>query len=670
MMSGIFIKILNMSISAGWLVLAAVAFRLIFKKAPKWARCIVWSLAAVRLLCPVSFKSIFSLLPSGETVPQNIMYADPPMLTSGIEFLNSAVSSAMSESLSPTPEASVNPMQIAVTVACAVWLLGVAAMLIYMASSYIYLKLKVRESVKDGDVYISDRISTPFILGIIRPKIYLPVTLSEKDKSIVISHEKAHIKMLHHIIKPASFLLLSVYWFNPLMWLGYVLFCRDIEGVCDEAVLRKAGAEERADYSEALLDCAVKTRHISACPLAFGENGVKGRIKSILNYKKPALWVIIASLIICAVIAVCFLTDPLSSEAENNSAERLDIGTYIYRGKAWAEATDAELDCAHPFINVEWKNPTAETVEVSSFFNIKYYDSGNGAFVECKNGEGPFFDLLSYEIRPFSSFTLTYLDFDKFDLSKEGLYRMYLNTTEESEYIIDITVNESGKASVELADSDSYDISYYYSRYAYYPNAEQKSQINSSVSLDLSSHRFYISLSPIASFVPVGTYEYDEAAKKLVMQTEDGSYTYVFDVEKNCIVFNEKESVCVTYSSFNDGASFSRALPPTFQGEGGSAYGSVEYDIDGDGETELCLLGYGPTSGVNSFTVCVIGENGIEANDFITCNHGGICFEESESTLYIVTEDTNGEKSRYEVAVKDSHIVLSGDNGNLFGIEE
>ncbi len=313
-METVFIKLLNMSVSAGWLVLAVMLFRFLFKRVPKWANVTMWALVGIRLVCPFSFKSVFSLIPSSETVPEGILYAQNPEIHSGISAFNSVINPVISNSFAPSMANSVNPMQVIMILAANVWILGAVSMLIYTAVSFFLVKRKVREAfILEKGIWQGDGVKTPFILGIIRPKIYLPVTLSDEDKEYVIAHERAHIKRGDHLIKPFAFLLLSLYWFNPLMWAAYVLLCRDIELACDEKVVKSMGEEVKKPYSEALVNCSAPSRRIAACPLAFGETGVKARIKNVLRYKKPALAVIVLSVLICTVLAVCFLTDPLYS---------------------------------------------------------------------------------------------------------------------------------------------------------------------------------------------------------------------------------------------------------------------------------------------------------------------------------------------------------------------
>ena len=319
MMEAVFLKILNMSITAGWIVLAVILARLLLKKAPKWITVLMWGLAGIRLVCPFSLESVFSLIPSAETVPGDILYTDTPAIQSGVAALNSAINPILSESLAPAAGASVNPLQVITFIASIIWIAGIAAMLLYTGVSCLRIHKKVREAVPfQENIRLCDHVDTPFILGVIRPRIYLPSAMGEPDREYVIAHEKAHLKRHDHWWKPLGFLLLTIYWFNPILWVAYILLCRDIELACDEKVIRDMGTEIKKPYSEALINCSVPRRMVAACPLAFGEIGVKERVKFVLNYKKPAFWISAAAIVICIAAAVCFLTNPKGTNQDSD----------------------------------------------------------------------------------------------------------------------------------------------------------------------------------------------------------------------------------------------------------------------------------------------------------------------------------------------------------------
>ena len=310
-MNELFLKIINMSISASWLVLAVLILRFVLKKAPKWINVLLWGIVAIRLIFPFSFESTLSLIPSAETIPLNIGMDTTPTINSGISAINNAVNPIISQSNTPMAGASINPLQITIGIYEYIWIFGMIALALYTAISYWRLHRKVDTAVRYKDnIFQSENVSFPFVLGIIKPRIYLPFKMNGQYLEYVVAHEQAHICRKDHWWKPLGFLLLMIHWFNPLMWLAYVLLCRDIELACDEKVIKELGNEQRGDYTQALVACSVNRRMIAACPLTFGEVGVKERVKSVMNYKKPALWVIIIAVIVCVGVAVCFLTNP------------------------------------------------------------------------------------------------------------------------------------------------------------------------------------------------------------------------------------------------------------------------------------------------------------------------------------------------------------------------
>ena len=311
-MAAVFLKLLNLSISASWLVLAVLVLRLISKRSPKWMNVLLWGIVALRLMLPFSIESALSLIPSAETVSPAVVQFDPaPTITSGVSVIDNAVNPSLSEHFAATPEASVNPLYVWTEIAGWVWLIGLGAMLLYALVSYLRLRRRVSVSLcVRENIYLCDAISSPFILGVVKPHIYLPSGLDEVQRQNVLSHERAHLARRDHWWKPLGFALLAVYWFNPVLWLAYALLCRDIELACDERVIRTMDESAVKTYSTVLLACSMPRKAVITCPLAFGEVGVKERVRNALHYKKPAFWVVAASVAVCVVVAVCFLTNP------------------------------------------------------------------------------------------------------------------------------------------------------------------------------------------------------------------------------------------------------------------------------------------------------------------------------------------------------------------------
>ena len=311
-MNELFLKIINMSISASWLILAVLILRLVLKKAPKWVNVLLWGIVAVRLICPFSFESALSLIPSAETFPEKIISGPSFDIQTGISPVDNRINDYLGDRYFEGVTVPANNGNNIMTILTIVWIIGILLLVAYTIISYRRLHREIDTAVHYKDnIFQSENVSSPFVLGIINPRIYLPFSMNEQNLEHVVAHEQAHIRRKDHWWKPLGFLLLTIYWFNPLMWLAYVLLCRDIELACDEKVIKELGNEQRADYTQALVACSVNRRMIAACPLAFGEVGVKDRVKSVMNYKKPAFWIIILAVIACVIVAVCFLTNPM-----------------------------------------------------------------------------------------------------------------------------------------------------------------------------------------------------------------------------------------------------------------------------------------------------------------------------------------------------------------------
>lgn len=310
-MGDIFLKTLNMSIATNWLILAVVLLRFVLKKAPKWIAVLLWGIVALRLVVPFSFESALSLIPSAETFNAHNIQYETPAISSGIPAVNNAVNPVLGETFAPNLAGSVNPLYVWTLVVSVIWLIGIAAMLLYAVISYAQVHRSVAERVPyEGDIFLCDHVKSPFILGLATPKIYLPSNMDTMAMEPVIAHEKAHLARRDHWWKPLGFLILTVHWFNPLCWIAYILLCRDIELACDEKVVRQMDLDGKKQYSTALLECGSGRRLVTICPLAFGEIGVKERVKNVLHYKKPAFWVIVVAVLACAVVTVCFATNP------------------------------------------------------------------------------------------------------------------------------------------------------------------------------------------------------------------------------------------------------------------------------------------------------------------------------------------------------------------------
>ena len=334
----LFVGSLNLAVAASWLIAALLLLRPLLKKlAPKWVLCALWALVAVRLVCPVALQSDLSVYRlAGDAVQSSgqVTYFQDTGFCGDVRYRPATLLPGVSAETPSTPDSTVPD---ATTAADAIpqpqtparsvdmnlpsilWAVGIYVMLMLALAGYLSLREDVAASIPlEGNVYLCDSIKSPFILGMFRPRIYLTSGMDEAARVCVLRHERAHLRRGDHLWKPLGFLLLAVYWYNPLVWAAYILFCRDMELACDERVIRDMAAEERATYSQALLDCSRGRHWVAACPLAFGEVGVKTRVKAVLWYKKPAFWAVLAAVVVCAVVAVCFLTNPKGTENEES----------------------------------------------------------------------------------------------------------------------------------------------------------------------------------------------------------------------------------------------------------------------------------------------------------------------------------------------------------------
>ena len=324
-MTEIFLSILNMSLVSAMLIIALLILRPVLKKAPKAFLCALWGLVGLRLVCPFTVESVLSLIPTANPVTKEVVFsqAEPEFLSgSGVEVAKTIITNTLA---SPAG-ASINPLQAISLVAAFIWAVGVAVMLIISLVSFLRLKKNVSASLTTGDgVFINDHIASPFVLGFIKPRIYIPSDLTEYEKEFVIAHEYAHIKRRDYLIKPIGYIILSLHWFNPLVWVAYILLSRDIESACDEKVIRKMNDEDKKAYSAVLLSLSLPSKKVRACPVAFGESGVKQRIKSVANYKKPAIWISAVAVVLAALLCVGFMTNPVAEAKAENKAKNMTV---------------------------------------------------------------------------------------------------------------------------------------------------------------------------------------------------------------------------------------------------------------------------------------------------------------------------------------------------------
>lgn len=336
MIRGLFLSVVNQGIAAGYLIAAVIVARFLLKKAPKSVCCLLWLLVGIRLVMPFSVVSVFSLIPSGYGVSGNIAEiagqgmternGSPNISDTTPSFDMGNINEEMiwASGMDNASEESVNKPYVYFSIASVIWLAGIGAMLLYFVISWLRLANRVRFAIpakREGIKYYQcEKIDSPFLFGFFKTRIYVPSGLNVEDLGYVLKHEAVHRQRRDYLIKPIGYVLLAVYWFNPFVWAAYILLCRDIELACDERVIKELGEERKKEYALALLSCSVNHRIIAACPVAFGETGVKGRVKNVLRYKKPTFWVIAATVTVVAVVAVCFMTERVETDAAENSS--------------------------------------------------------------------------------------------------------------------------------------------------------------------------------------------------------------------------------------------------------------------------------------------------------------------------------------------------------------
>lgn len=370
-MDDVFLKLVNLSISASWLILAVLVLRVVLKKAPKWVMPLLWGVVALRLVCLFSIESALSLIPSAETIPTEIVTETREPVLYEQATLDIVTNPTLPSAAEVPVGVSRQQAQVDFNIYSVLWLAGMAALLVHALVSAGKLKKKLATAILLRDnIYESEFVDSPFVFGVIKPKIYLPMHMDEGTAAHVIAHERAHLARRDHWWKVLGYLVLALHWFNPLVWVAYILFCRDIELACDEKVVKGLDGAARADYSQALLSCAAPKRAVAACPLAFGEGNIKTRVKSALHYKKPAFWVAAAAVLAVVIVAVCFLTNP-----------RSDIDAETLLGTSSGKITRVSVAMEETSSGEEYRMSTPEIKDLLSLLDAIEYERLGSASV-------------------------------------------------------------------------------------------------------------------------------------------------------------------------------------------------------------------------------------------------------------------------------------------------
>ncbi|MBE6886753.1 MAG: hypothetical protein E7486_07385, partial [Ruminococcaceae bacterium] len=677
-------SVLNLSVNAGWMTLAVLVLRAVLMKSPKWIRVLLWGLVGLRLLFPFQIESVLSLLPSAEAVPPQILYDQTPTVHTGIGFLNSTINPILSQGMTPGPGDSVNPMQVATFVAANLWVLGMAGMLLSAAVSYLRLRRKVREAVPaEKNIRICDGIVTPFILGIFFPKIYLPSHLEGADRNYVIAHEEAHLSRKDHWWKPLGFLLLTVHWFNPLLWVAYSLLCRDIELACDERVIRTLGTECKKPYSLALVNCSVSRRSIAACPLAFGETGVKGRVKAILHYQKPAVWIILAGVVGCVVAAVCFFTVPKGEAPSSGGTSRAELNLLpaelVFECGLYSFSQPAEDAPFYRVVNgtelfVLPREGDARVVGTLTPISLtpEAFDSATGP-----EGINFWADGFSAEILRQNNRRAWEVKTQQDDLKEwillleqqDGSYFVcYGYWGENGSHIRWIYAMERGAISSGSSQATVGGVTPPGKLYVFQSSVEPV--LKPSLLLNEKEKTFQFTFSAFSSYIPRGSYI--EKGDRLILTAEDGPHTYQFRKEGNALIFDEAASSPIPKYRYSgedkearspvpDGAVFGYSGMTDSDGRVFSpVIDTALFDVDGDGKPEQVTLSSGPTSGLFTFRVVVQEGEKTECNAvFHPDRFGSLSFSEKDGAVQLQLTEPEGAVHLYDLSLAEGRLSLS-----------
>ncbi len=524
-----FLNHINISITASYIALAVILFRFLLKKAPKKYTCILWLLVAFRLILPNSdnmfiFTSIFSLIPSTEVLPNTLIDNTSPQfnINVGVEQIDKRINAFLDNRYAEGVTVPANTGSSLMNILGFVWIIVCIGILIYAVGSYIYLHRKTRASIcVKGNTFICDYISTPFILGMVRPRILLPSALSEEESQYILAHEKAHLKRLDYVWKPIGLLLLAVHWFNPIMWISYILFCRDIELACDEYLIKNMNAEDKKTYSTVLLKFSIPKKLLSAYPLAFGEIGIRERIKAVFQYKKPAVITSILAVILCIVTALCFLANPKKTTLIEEVDELQSSDIY-----------SIDLDDGNVFSTTE---------------NESYIETIMDELNEIEMGRIPFktekFNVEFKTIVLYDSDSKSYESIDESDKYWEFNFNsecneVWIGNGKNFSAIYKIYNPEKVIQLFESIEKNNNIKSNPYKKYVYSDSENELTQPR--IILFEQDHSFQFLYSLLSSYLNWGYYEIKD--DNLILRTDDGKYIYSFKIEENGLIFDAENS--------------------------------------------------------------------------------------------------------------------------------
>lgn len=614
-MDNIFITVANMSINATYIAVAVILFKFIIKKSPRWIHCLLWALVSVRLIFPFSFKSNLSVIPSSKPIPHEITVIETPQIKTGITHFNNAVNTMITNELVLETDSTKTTIMNIVESASIIWVIGCVVLILYAIYSYIKVKRKVYASINITDnVYICDNISTPFILGVFKPKIYLPSNTLPDEHKMILAHENAHIKRFDHLWKPFAYLLLCIYWFNPVLWIAYIMLCKDIELACDERVIKNFSSDEKKCYTASLLNSSIKKRFITACPLAFGETDVKSRVRNVFNYKKPAFWVIIISIILCALLIVFFLTDPIETVKENEIAGISDVEYFSDIDGISAEIISLDLSTETPSVTVLFSSEFEKEVIFGDSYCV--YKHEDGEWIDCDRTPNDVWFLIGYPLSNGGVFKKTYT-LTTHDLDENGRYKF------ETDFIV------SGESPDKDGVRKKYNIGFTFtletpvpfseeniSKFYNFNDALQLKFMNSPdpvvpcIRINRIDGMYMFTYSGFSSHVSIG--EFDLFIDRLVLRELGNDNVYIFKRGDNGFEFVKDASSMLPKYSYSAGADPQEPVPDgaVFKWDNSidfisNVYDLATSDVDGDGIEEKYTLSAGVTSGLFTFVLNV-----------------------------------------------------------------
>ena len=678
-MPEVFISVINLSINAGWLVLAIILLRLIFKRIPKFLFVIMWGLVGIRLIFPFSVESFLSLLPSAEAIPQNIIFTEASEIHSGIPIFNAIINPVISEAVISSK--NISPVKSIASVLTFIWLSGIIIMLVYGLISYIVIKRKVREGIlTDKNIFICDHIPSPFILGIFSPKIYVPSYCNGEELKYVIAHEKAHLKRLDHFWKPLGFLLLSIYWFNPLLWVAYVLLCRDIESACDEKVIKTLGADTKKEYSTVLVNFSHHRKIISACPVAFGEADIKSRVKSILSYKKPVFWVIILSVLLIIVLAIGFLTNP---RTKLNDRLQVFIDCQIaehHQGKFSPDVTYSAVDYEILGINEDFEKVTlyAWVLYQEYTFESGQIKKAGGAHtptvITAKKVDDDYKLIEYWTPRDGSYYPEDIKEKFPFYLVTKALdSQRYIDKQQNScdkmaeEYFASYV---SGFGGVNGPENTMVSIDNLKKKYPEFFNFDSIRNVR--VYMWEQNDKYVCTFFPETVSVSIESLRISKA-----VPLEEGRILSTAYIQSELTVFAIKNPHTTNALEYCEGKSyiemkhsFFKNLTKGYFPSYTQVSKSFTLDIDKDGKDEACTVFPGSTSGLFTFKIRIYEDNEFEyENTFISEVFSEFCFDFSRES-YFVARKSDGSIICYEITFKDGNIYLTNNGESLLYLGE